>query len=265
MFIGVFMGGVIMENRAIKVIIEKDKPCVCGSGIDFENCCRKKNHRYEGLLREDGTYGIYDETEFVTAAKGLLSFIDLRVEKENLKLTFDSSSKKLNKLYDKLGNTLKPIHKASSCREGCSHCCHLLVLTSKLEYEIIKNFIEVNFSNEDKEKLNTKINDIKDILKVLEHKDEKFTSDSYNIYNKEDIPCAFLDDNNRCTIYSVRPFICRKYLVLNDPIVCEDHSKKTTQYYAKYLTTVKNAIGKLNKLTYDNLAYNHLLSWFLEE
>lgn len=253
-----------MTNSAIKITVNKNEPCICGSGKEFSDCCMKKNHSYEGLLKDDGTYGIYDLTEFMAAAKGLLIFIDTRVNSETFQLPFSSSSKKLNKLYEKLATTLNPIEKVASCKVGCNHCCHLPVLTSKLEYEVIKDFINHKFSGGEKENLKNKINLNKQIFENMQHKEEKFSKVSYDNYIKMTVPCAFLDETNRCSIYNVRPFVCRKYLVFNNSSVCKDPSLNTTQYYAKYLTTVKDAIGKLNKLTYNKLDYNHLLTWFLE-
>lgn len=39
-------------------------------------------------------------------------------------------------------------------------------------------------------------------------------------YHRLELPCAFLDDENRCTIYRDRPLACRTHHVISDPAEC---------------------------------------------
>ena len=114
--------------------------------------------------------------------------------------------------------------------------------------------------------LSIKSDQNKDTLSSLVHINGRFMDENYKLYATSNIPCAFLDSNNNCMIYEVRPFICRKYLVFNEPSICENTLNKTVQYYSTYLTTVKDSIIKLNKLTYgEDFKYKHILSWFVED
>ncbi|MEG0774323.1 SEC-C domain-containing protein [Clostridium sp.] len=255
-----------MQYGAHKVNIGKEDLCVCGSGVKYENCCMKKGHIYEAMvIDETGKQLIYDQSEVISGVESLLKFLEWRINGANSTLSYEESRRKIKKLFEKLDTSLKPIGTISSCNLGCNHCCHLLVLTSKLEYEIINEFLHKNFSEEKILDIKEKINKHSTFFKNLNHNNEKFSVEDYEIYVSKKIPCGFLSHDNQCIIYDVRPFVCRKYLVFNDSSICGDPLNKTNQYYAKYLTTTKDAIAKLNRLTYgNNLEYKHLLSWFAD-
>jgi Fe-S-cluster containining protein len=209
---------------------------------------------------------IYDQTEIVEAVKNLTTFINDRINSETKKLTQIDAIRKLKRLYEKLDNALKPLSKAVPCKAGCAYCCHTLVLTSQLEIEMIKEYITSRYSDDKLSEFMAKIEKHKNMLtNIAFDKDGIFSEEATKAYLSSNIPCAFLDENNRCSIYESRPFICRKYLVFNSPDVCANPFNKTNQYYSGYHSTVKEAIIKLNQLTYGmNYKYKHLQSWFVK-
>ncbi|MGH4122281.1 MAG: YkgJ family cysteine cluster protein [Clostridium sp.] len=254
-----------MQINSSAVIIPKDQLCICGSGVNFSNCCMKKNHIYESLLLPDtGRQVIYDQTEIIMAIQKLNGFIEARIDPINTELSPKESIRKLGRLYEKLDNALKPIAKVTSCKQGCNHCCFLPILSSQLENELIKDYMNEHYSPDKLAEFKGKINQNKDVLSQLVHVKGRFMNENYKLYANANIPCAFLDGDNNCSIYSVRPFICRKYLVFNESVLCENPLNKTDQYYSPYLTKVKDSIIKLNKLTYgEDFSYKHILSWFV--
>lgn len=254
-----------MQNLAKTVSLPKESLCICGSGKNFGDCCSHKNHTYESLLiDETGTTIVYDQSEIVNSVKSLNNFIETRVNNIPTRLYAEEALRKLKKLFQKFGEALKPMSSCTSCKAGCSHCCHLLVLTSQLEAELINQYITTHFSQIEIEEFKSKIEKHKELLNnILPLKDGSFSKESTQAYLSSNISCAFLDNNNCCSIYEVRPFICRKYLVFNSPELCKNPFSKTNQYYAGYHTTVKDTIIKLNQLTYGHTyRYKHLLSWF---
>ena len=256
-----------LEINAGVPIIPKDQLCICGSGKDFADCCMRKNHLYEEIvLPETGRQIIYDQTEIIKAVRNLNQFIESRIENLDYKLSRGEGIRKLRRLYEKLDNALKPIQKVTSCKQGCTHCCHLPILCSELENELLIDYMDEHYTPDKLTEFKDKINQNKDIFSQLMHINGRFLDENYKLYSNSNIPCAFLDNNtNNCMVYEARPYICRKYLVFNDPSVCENTLNKTDQYYSSYQTTVKDAIVKLNKLTYDDhCEYKHILSWFLE-
>ena len=259
-------GRIKVEINPSVSVIPKEQLCICGSGKDFSKCCKKKNHTYEAIVLSDsGKEIIYDQTEVINAAKNLNQFIMTRIENINSKLSYEEATRKLRRLYEKLDNALKPIQMVSSCKQGCNYCCYLPILCSELENQLVKDYMSKHFSKDNLLEFKYKIVKNKETLLSLVHINGRFLDENYKLYSSENIPCSFLDGDNNCMIYEVRPFICRKYLVFNEPTVCENTLNKTNQYYSNYHTSVKDAIIKLNKLTYgDEFQYKHILSWFVE-
>jgi Fe-S-cluster containining protein len=255
-----------MQSLTSKVSIPKEALCICGSGKSFGECCISKNHSYESLtIAEIGATVIYDQTEIITAVKNLNSFIEARINSTAARLGQLEALRKLKRLYEKFGNALQPMSGAVSCKAGCSECCHLLVLTSQLEAEMIKDYIFTHYSSKDLHRFEEKIRGHNNLLSSLAvYNNGSFSTESTQAYLSAKIPCAFLDNNHCCSIYEARPFICRKYLVFDNPEICSNPFNKTIQYYSGYHTTVKDAIIKLNQLTYgSDYKYKHLLSWFI--
>jgi Fe-S-cluster containining protein len=266
------IGIVSTQGGRIKVKINTGTPiipkvhlCICGSGKNFSDCCMKKKHLYEAMILPDtGRQIIYDQTEIIMAVQNLNRFIEFRINNIQLKLSPQEAIRKLIRLYEKLDNALKPIQKVTSCKQGCNHCCYLPILSSQLENELIKDYMSEHFSPDELTEFKDRIHQNNDTFSRLVHINGRFLDENYKLYATSNIPCAFLDCNSNCMIYKVRPFICRKYLVFNEPMVCENTLNKTDQYYSPYQTAVKDAIIKLNKLTYGDCEYKHILSWFVQ-
>ena len=100
------------------------------------------------------------------------------------------------KLYD-----INDIVKADTCGcDGCSDCCHdvgdLVVLTPFDIYEMV-NYLNTTFD----ELIGNKI-ELRENNKILL---------PYLKMNEENKKCSFLNKENRCTIHSKRPNICRLF------------------------------------------------------
>ena len=125
--------------------------------------------------------------------------------KENLKFF-----KKLNntkpKVLDKIINsTHETVFKGINCLE-CANCCKT---TSPL------------FTDKDIQRI-SKFLKIKPSIFV-----EKYLAlDDDNDYVLKSLPCVFLNDNNECRIYKVRPKACRNY----------PHTDRVKQYQLLKLT-----------------------------
>lgn len=89
-----------------------------------------------------------------------------------------------------------------SCEKGCSYCCHAQVKVTAFEAMLIGAWIAENFDAPMKEGLLSRI-------------DENLTltggrSLAERVTVWECTPCIFLE-NHACTIYPVRPLICRAW------------------------------------------------------
>lgn len=92
-------------------------------------------------------------------------------------------------------------HKANSaCKKGCSHCCHIPVSIGIVEAEIISKALG--------QKLTTK----------HQHSEAPIIG----------TPCTFLKSNT-CSIYQVRPLICRTHMSMDvDDLLCRLHGDGTS-------------------------------------
>lgn len=98
--------------------------------------------------------------------------------------------KQLEKLYSLMDDLYSFFRQYTPCKKGCSYCCNIQVSVSPLEVEYIEHSTGI------KRALNLGIG-------------EFFGT-----------PCPFLD-NNICSIYKYRPFVCRRHNALfNDPEWC---------------------------------------------
>lgn len=85
-----------------------------------------------------------------------------------------------NKIFDKHRSQM-------SCAEGCHDCCAPDLSVTQIEAEMIKAFLKINPA-------------LVDELKQLSN------IDPYN-----GARCALLNEDGRCSIYEVRPLICRSH------------------------------------------------------
>lgn len=103
-----------------------------------------------------------------------------------LSLENASAFSKLRKLYhllNELGAIAVPY---IACGKGCSACCHMNVMVSQLEVALIEKEVGARPAHLQDSKV---------------HNLEKFNG----------VPCPFLNDG-ACSIYDVRPFVCRKHM-----------------------------------------------------
>lgn len=112
--------------------------------------------------------------------------------------------KKIMGLMDQEINNMSEKEKlAVSCKRGCSFCCHINVEITEDEGDVIGEHCKNHNIPIDKEYL---LNQLK--IPELE------------IAFAENSACVFLK-NGECSIYDVRPLICRKYLVATPAEKCD--------------------------------------------
>lgn len=108
---------------------------------------------------------------------------------------------------DALLKGMKPsIRKRITCRPGCHECCRMYVMTLPSEGVLIKKYIEEQGLTPNWERASLQ---------------QGLDEDGYYTDNlKENNRCMFLDDSNRCMIYSVRPSSCRLHYVVSPKSLC---------------------------------------------
>jgi Fe-S-cluster containining protein len=168
--------------------------------LDIPDHYRLEKRIIMELLQECDLEKAYKSVE---SKRGIAFANKLREENANEGVSYELKKgsiipimKKFLTYVDEL-NSIYQIY--SPCKKGCSFCCTIPVAISDLEAIIIKEYLDKNDItyhrlNPMAEKQN---NNRKDGLIG-----EKYTG----------IKCPFLKDNN-CSIYSARPFVCRRYIV----------------------------------------------------
>lgn len=92
-----------------------------------------------------------------------------------------------------------------ACKEGCSWCCHFSVDVRPVEVAQILDYVERNFSDEQRDRLRSEIRANSESLAGLDEFERM----------QRNVKCPFLIDN-RCSIYAVRPQTCRNYHATNE-------------------------------------------------
>lgn len=103
----------------------------------------------------------------------------------------------------------------ATCRKGCHHCCYMFMTISLPEGMVIAEHV---FHKEPEWKPQ-----IPQLMRKMYARVSMFERDAFDErdYFKKKIPCVFLSARGSCTIYEVRPAVCRYHYVTSDPSNCE--------------------------------------------
>ncbi|WP_143314232.1 SEC-C domain-containing protein [Clostridium sp. HBUAS56017] len=211
----------IMGHNSIKKIaFSNEEKCPCGSNKKYKECCEPLydfiGYNYKDvpvLLDKDKTKKSIEEIEkfsksHITNSYNLQNGITIR---QGLDI--------LEKLYKLFDEKFELQSQYASCEKGCSGtCCNIIAECTPIEAELIRRYVRKNFNNEIIKKI--ELYNAKNIKEVPRFK-ESIINDNlrYEYYEKE-IKCMFLDKNNECLIYNIRPFTCRKHIVFSSPKKC---------------------------------------------
>jgi len=103
-----------------------------------------------------------------------------------------------------------------TCKRGCSHCCTIPVAVCAPEAHLIAQHTRRNLDLSEEEPLTAEQN--------------------------ADAPCVFLK-NNECSIYEVRPYVCRTFGSFEDPKYCAEGS--SDHYLTRLEVPFKEGHGTL--------------------
>jgi len=107
----------------------------------------------------------------------------------------------LQRIQEEINETTQ--NESISCKAGCDFCCHIFTKTTEIETKIA---LEAYSGEIDMARLK------KQALCESEH--------DYRQLSYSDRRCVFLNEENKCSIYSSRPSACRKYMVKSPAEQC---------------------------------------------
>ncbi|MFC7461042.1 YkgJ family cysteine cluster protein [Hydrogenophaga defluvii] len=133
----------------------------------------------------------------------------------------------------------------AACRQGCSHCCHIAVLVSRAEAQVIAKETGVA--------LNPKAG------KYTMHNASQgdATGAAKETFGK---PCPFLRDQ-ACSIYDSRPLTCRQLLNMDeDDLLCQLIEGSAPE--VPYMNTLDHSVAAVAILG-GHQDYDDIRNWFV--
>ena len=124
--------------------------------------------------------------------------------KNDLENTLQESEQKilsgsLELYYLEVEKKLSNVIKNADCSNGCYYCCYYHILVTPVEvFTIIEHMKTLSMTQ--RKKLIQKLYIIVETVSLLTPQE----------YIKTNVECVFLDSGN-CSIYSIRPFACRRH------------------------------------------------------
>lgn len=165
------------------------------------------------------------KNQYVKRGEVTKQFMAKEFSKEINKGDFRSYLLKINEFArEKALNLFEETRKAEAitfaCKKGCNHCCYFPIDIFPFEALYIENYVNINFSEEKKLEIRTKLKEAKYRVKK-EVGPVKFTKEYQKKYTSKLIACPFLDGVNGCSIYEARPQSCLSYFEFNTPTSCQ--------------------------------------------
>ena len=134
----------------------------------------------------------------------------------------------------------------AACRKGCSHCCHISVMVSRAEAQVI--------ARETGAHLNTAAGQF--MMQGFEEQSETIRAATLQAYGAA---CTFLREGS-CSIYSSRPLQCRLLLNMDDDdLLCQLIENGDSN--VPYLNTTEHHIASVTVLG-AHQDYDDLRNWF---
>ena len=114
-----------------------------------------------------------------------------------------------------------------ACRDGCSHCCHQIVEVHSWEAEEISRYVIEEMDQATKRVVTTQLQTWHDWFDAAARPSTMANPLTFaevralsQMAAAQRITCPYLV-NSRCSIYPVRPTVCRIHLVVDSPKQCE--------------------------------------------
>jgi len=166
---------------------------------------------------------------------------------------------------------------AIPCHKGCGLCCQYLISLSVPEaFRLVRETMMMRLVQ--REKIMNRCFEISQWLQkqLRNYYTAKKSSNGDNLnprqlkeiaewYFKEEISCPFLH-NNMCTIYSLRPMVCREHLVAGSTSPCGNNGTSNSpkvQVPVRIEIALKLMTSKLEQTRQESIVLPCIFDWFL--
>lgn len=146
------------------------------------------------------------------------------MEKREFKLLLQFVKTQAKKAHADLDNRMSEV--PSVCSRGCDACCYQMVSVHTWEEEVISDFIESTMHAAVKKQVRKQLvdwwHDFRSRIRPVSKADPLTLMEFKNLtlqMIQDRVMCPFLVDK-KCSIYPVRPAMCRAYVVSSDPARC---------------------------------------------
>ena len=154
-------------------------------------------------------------------------------------MNIDQKIKSSFNIYKEHESALKPLKEDAICEKGCAYCC---THYGSLDITTLEGFIIYEHISRYKKSTRRRI-------------DRAITQNRRRRENGKPARCPFLNKNNTCNIYDIRPFSCRQLYSLKD---CRENGPTL---HRKAVAITKQTINRLQRL--DDSGYSGHISYIL--
>lgn len=254
-----------MENQIAE--IAGDAPCPCGSKKPFKRCCMSKGHTYAYFGYGEHKF-VFDLEETNRNVAELLQFTFDNIVTFHNKASMIEKEKGLTTLkviYEMIDRILEPFLRNSSCEKGCNECCFGLIPISPIEAEMIRRSVMEESDGKHRLNIVSKVNEAAVYYPDPINAGEVYPDEVRSLYHSHHIPCPFLSEAGTCTVYGVRPVICRTHITFSRSDNCKANDP-VEMYEAYYFPQLFTAVSLLSRLVHEDIEHGkHIGQWFLDE
>jgi Fe-S-cluster containining protein len=130
-----------------------------------------------------------------------------------------------------------------TCRLGCCHCCRFPILVSIAEVRTLAQFVKRTFSPEQIEGLRMRTQQWHQWDDSMRGRSFPAPMAGQADDSLDTIPCPMLA-KGECSVYDVRPLVCRTHFVFSDPLSCKRaNDLKSAEAPPRVIDSIKAATG----------------------
>ena len=130
-----------------------------------------------------------------------------------------------------------------SCRLGCSHCCRFPILMSVAEARTLANFVKRTFRPEQIDALRMRTHQWQRLDESLRGRSLPVPPSAGEDDSPCTLPCPMLVESE-CSVYDVRPLLCRTHYVLSHPrSCCSVNDPRSLEARPIVIESIKEATG----------------------